>query len=39
MFHILIVLAVVITLALAGYVFIKYKKSREDEPEDLEIYT
>jgi len=38
-FHILIVLAAIIAVILAAYVYIKYRKSREDEPEDLEIYT
>ena len=38
-FHILIVLAAIIAVILAAYVYIKYRKSREEEPEDLEIYT
>lgn len=38
-FHILIGLAAIIAVILAAYVYIKYRKSREDEPEDLEIYT
>jgi len=38
-FQILIALAVIIALALTAYVYIKYRKSREDEPEDLEIYS
>jgi len=38
-FHILIVLAAIIAVILAAYVYIKYRKAKEDEPEDLEIYT
>jgi len=38
-FPLLIVLAAIIAVILAAYVYIKYRKSREDEPEDLEIYT
>ena len=38
-FHILIVLAAVIAVILGAYVYIKYRKTKEDEPEDLEIYT
>jgi len=38
-FTLLIGLAVVIAVALAAYVYLKYKNSREQEPDDLEIYT
>lgn len=38
-FHVLIALAVIIAVALGAYVYIKYKRSQDDEPEDLEIYT
>ncbi len=38
-FHLLIGLAVIIAIAMGAYVYIKYRSSRDDEPEDLEIYT
>ena len=38
-FHVLIGLAVIIALAMGAYVYIKYRRSHDDEPEDLEIYT
>ncbi len=38
-FHILIGLAVLIAIILAVYVYIKYRSTREDEPDDLEIYS
>lgn len=38
-FHILIGLGVLIAIILAVYVYIKYRNTRDDEPEDLEIYT
>ena len=38
-FHILIGLAVLIALILGAYVYIKYRSTKEDEPEDLEIYS
>ena len=37
-FHILIALAAVIALVLGAYVYIKYRASKEEEPEDLEIF-
>lgn len=37
-FHILIALAAVIALVLGAYVYLKYKASKEEEPEDLEIF-
>ena len=38
-FHVLIALAVIIAIAMGGYVYIKYRKTQDDEPDDLEIYT
>ena len=38
-FHILIGLAILIALILGAYVYIKYRSTKEDEPEDLEIYS
>ena len=38
-FHILILLAVIIAVALGAYVYLKYKKSHDEEPDDLEIYS
>ncbi|MBD3172793.1 hypothetical protein GF326_10005 [Candidatus Bathyarchaeota archaeon] len=37
-FHILIALATVIALVLGAYVYLKYRASKEEEPEDLEIF-
>jgi len=38
-FTLLIGLAIVIAVALAAYVYIKYRDSKDQEPDDLEIYT
>ena len=38
-FHILIGLAVLIAIILAAYVYIKYRSTKVDEPDDLEIYS
>lgn len=38
-FTLLIGLAIIIAVALAAYVYIKYKDSKNQEPDDIEIYT